>query len=271
MPQIVRQLFERELRERLNVPHAIAVNSGTSALVATLLSLEMQPGDEVVTTPFTFAATTFAILLAGGTPVFADISPETHLINPEKVRALMGPRTRAILPVHLFGRVCGMDWFRSSWRDSDVPIVEDAAQAFGATWSGRLVGTIGDAGCFSFYKTKNLSTFEGGAVVIRKGSCLDADKIRSIANPTDNKRDYLEVGHNFRMPEPCALIGLERLRLHWDQIKSGLGAYDERDGFYPYVTYQLEACRKRGITGNCPVAEKVAARVKKGGYPCRES
>jgi len=263
MPQIIRDLFEQEFKKKFEVEHAIAVNSCTSALIATLWSLDLKPEDEIITTPFTFAATTEAILIAGGKTVFVDIDPVTHLINSNLIEAAITEHTKAILPVHLFGRICDM-WTILEIADRfNLVVIEDAAQALGAKFgqNGPYAGTMGDAGCFSFYKTKNLSTFEGGMIAIDEYSKLDAQRIREIANPTANKREFAELGFNFRMPEPCALIGYEQLKLH-DGWRSELGRYNEHDGFYPYVTYNLPFCKKRGITGNCPVAEGVAEAVR---------
>jgi len=255
MPQIIRELFEKEFKEKFDLEEAIAVNSCTSALIATLWSLDLEPGDEVITTPFTFAATTEAIIIAGGTPVFVDISENTSLIDSKLIEPAITERTKAILPVHLFGRVCDMVTIMEVANRHDLIVIEDAAQAM-----GHLLVGYGDAACYSFYKTKHFSTFEGGMIGIRKGSKLNAQRILEIANPTANKREFAELGFNFRMPEPCALIGYEQLKLHhgW---KSEMGRYDERDGFYPYVTYDLPFCKKRGITGNCPIAENLAKYI----------
>jgi dTDP-4-amino-4,6-dideoxygalactose transaminase len=265
MPQIIRELFEKEFKEKFGLEDAIAVNSCTSALIATLWSLDLEPGDEVITTPFTFAATTQAILIAGGKPVFVDIHPVTHLIDVKNIPEAITDRTRAILPVHLFGRICDMHELMKIADEFDLPVIEDAAQALGARAArGPYAGTVGDAGCFSFYKTKNLSTFEGGMIGTKVNSRLDAKRIREIASPTANKREFAELGFNFRMPEPCALIGYEQLKLHigW---QCELGRYSEIDGFYPYVTYELPFCKKRGVTGDCPIAEDLAKKIRGSG------
>jgi len=263
MPQIIRDLFEQEFAKQFEVEHAIAVNSGTSALIATLCSMDLN-GGEVITTPFTFAATTSSIIQAGGIPVFVDIHPRDSLIDTYKIRDAITEKTRAILPVHLFGRACTMNHIMEIADEYDLVVIEDTAQAFGATlpYRTQFLGTVGDAGCFSFYKTKNFSTFEGGMIAVKENSKLDADKIRRIASPTANKPDFQELGYNFRMPEPCALIGYEKLKMHKDSWWSELGSYDEKDGFYPYVTYNLPFCKERGITGDCPIAEKLAQDIK---------
>jgi dTDP-4-amino-4,6-dideoxygalactose transaminase len=273
MPQIVRDQFERELEKYFRVKHAIAVNSGTSALIATLCSMDLN-GGEVITTPFTFVATTSSIIHAGGKPVFVDIKPNNSLIDERKIQAAITKKTRAILPVHLFGRRCNMTAIMMIAEKHDLVVIEDTAQAFGQRHpmiiEGAFVshdehmflGTIGDAGCFSFYKTKNFSTFEGGFIAVKEDSKLDAEKIRRIASPTANKPEFPELGYNFRMPEPCALIGLEKIKMHPRSWESELGVYDESNGFYPYVTYELPFCKERGITANCPIAESRADQIR---------
>lgn len=148
------------------------------------------------------------------------------------------------------------------WRAKRVSVREycpGRAQALGATYQGRYAGTFGDLGCFSFYKSKNLGTFEGGMITVNRG---DARNVRCHVDPIVNKQSgFPSVGHNFRMPEPCALIGYEKLKLHWDQALSELGRFTEQDGFYPYAVYQTAAFRRLEISGNCPVAERVAREI----------
>jgi perosamine synthetase len=262
MTRFVTEAFERQFAETFDVPDAIAVNSGTSALIAALWSLELQPGYEVITTPFTFMATVNAILIAGGTPVFADIDPETYLIDPRDMRRKITDRTRALLPVHLFGRVCPMAEILDLRSRYDLVVIEDTAQALGARQGDRYAGTLADAGCFSFYKTKNLSTFEGGMIAIPDRSRLDAMAVRAIANQGDvGGKRYEWIGFNFRMPEPCALIGLEQLKLHWPGVLAELGRYGIDNGYYPQLVYETPAYRRLGLAGDCPVAERLARYV----------
>jgi dTDP-4-amino-4,6-dideoxygalactose transaminase len=264
MPRVIRQLFEDEFCRRLGCPAAVAVNSGTSALVGALSSLDLA-GGEVITTLFTFVSTANAIVLAGGRPVFVDIREDNHLLDERLIEAAITDRTRAILPVHLFGRVCAMDVVCDIAQRHGLVVVEDAAQALGAMYDGRYAGTFGDLGCFSFYKTKNLSTFEGGLIAVNRG---DATKVRCHVDPICNRLSgFPAVGHNFRMPEPCALIGYEKLKLHWEQALVELGRFTEQNGFYPYVVYQTDAFRRLGITGHCPVAEQIAKEIAR----CRAS
>lgn len=262
MTRFVTTAFEEAFCERLDVPHAIAVCNGTAALIAALWSLDLEPGDEVITTPFTFLATANAIVIAGGTPVFADIDHETLLIDPDEVRRKLTPHTRALLPVHLFGRVCEMDRLRELAEAQSLVLIEDTAQALGADWRGRYAGTLADCGCFSFYKTKNLSTFEGGMIAVPAGSRLDPVKLRAITNQGDvGEKRFEYLGFNFRMPEPCALIGLQSLKFHWPGIVAELGRYGLQDGYYPRLVYQEPAYRRLGISGDCPIAERIAGEV----------
>ena len=257
MPQIIRKLFEEEFAKKLGVKSAVAVNSGTSALVGALMSLDLN-GAEVITTPFTFVSTVSSIILAGGKPVFVDIGHD-HLIDTSLIENAITEKTKAILPVHLFGRICAMPHIMQIAKKHNLTVVEDTAQSLGAECLGKYAGTFGDIGCFSFYKTKNMSCFEGGMIV---GG--DEQKIRCIVDPIENRKaNWPVVGHNFRMPEPCCLIGYERIKLHWEQVQFELGKYSEKDGFYPYVIYELEAYKHLGKKGDCPNAEEVAEKCKK--------
>jgi dTDP-4-amino-4,6-dideoxygalactose transaminase len=159
------EAFEEEVAAYLGVKHAIGVNSGTDALVIALRALGVGPGDEVITTPFTFFATAEAISLVGATPVFVDIDPRTFNINPDLIPSAITPRTKAILPVHLYGLPAEMDPILEIARSHGLKVLEDCAQAFGATYKGRKVGTLGDAGAFSFFPTKNLGGFGDGGLI----------------------------------------------------------------------------------------------------------
>jgi len=270
MPAVVRSIFEEYVKERFDLEDCIAVNNGTSALIAPLWSMDLKPGDEVITTPFTFIATTNAIIIAGGTPVFVDIDPVTYLLDPEKIEAAITPKTKAIIPVHLYGRVCRMDRINEIAKKHNLVVIEDTAQAFGAECKSctncscrKYAGMVADCGTFSFYKTKNISTFEGGMICIPKGSKLDGDKIRSICDQGQvGKYNHEYVGFNFRLAEPLCLMALEQMKLHMVGVKAELGLRGPEQGHYPNVVYEQPAYKKRGITGNCPVAESVAEKIK---------
>jgi dTDP-4-amino-4,6-dideoxygalactose transaminase len=268
MPAVVREMFENYVKETYNLEDCIAVNNGTSALIAPLWSMDLNPGDEVITTPFTFIATSNAILIAGAKPVFVDIDPDTLLIDPQKIKSAITKKTKAIIPVHLYGRICDMDKINEIAKENNLAVVEDTAQAFGSVdLQGRNAGMMSDVGTFSFYKTKNISTFEGGMICVTKNSKLDAKKIRAICDQGQvGKYNHEYVGFNFRLAEPLCLMALEQMKLHMHGIKAQLGLRGPQQGHYPNVVYEQPAYIKRGITGNCPIAESVAKQIKNGVY-----
>ncbi len=189
--------FEEEFARYLGVGYAIGVNSGTDALVLSLRAIGVGRGDEVITTPFSFYATVEAILLVGAKPVFADIDPRTFNLNPEAVREAITPRTKAILPVHLFGQAAEVE--RMGF--PNVRVVEDAAQAAGAERFGRKVGSLGDVAAFSFYPTKNLSALgDGGAITT--GDREVAERVRRLrVHCQTGKYVHEGVGYNSRLDE----------------------------------------------------------------------
>jgi dTDP-4-amino-4,6-dideoxygalactose transaminase len=191
--------FEKEFATYCGTAEAIGLNSGTSALHLALLAAGVGPGDEVITVPFTFVATAAAIVYAGAKPVFVDIEPVTFNMDVEKVEAAITPRTKAIIPVHLFGHPADMDPILAIARKHGLVVIEDAAQAHGAEYKGRRVGGIGDMGCFSFYPGKNLGACgEGGAVVTNNVEY--AHKIRMLRDwGTERKYIHELHGYNYRM------------------------------------------------------------------------
>lgn len=191
--------FEAEFADYCGADHAVALNSGTSALHLALLAAGVGPGDEVITVPMTFVATTAAIVYAGATPVFVDIDPRTWTMDPALIEAAVTPRTRAILPVHLHGRLADMTAIRVVANRHGLPVIEDAAQAHGAERGGRRAGAIGDIGCFSFYPGKNLGACgEGGAVTTNSAEV--AERIRSLRDwGQEGKYNHVRHGFNFRM------------------------------------------------------------------------
>jgi dTDP-4-amino-4,6-dideoxygalactose transaminase len=198
--------FEREIARYLDVPFAVGLNSGTDALVLGLRALGVGAGDEVVTTPFTFVATGEAILRVGARPVFADIEPGGFNINPARVESRIGPRTRAILPVHLFGLPADLDALRSIAESRRIPLFEDTAQAFGADFGGRRAGSIGAAAAFSFYPSKNLGAY-GDAGLFATRSADVAERVIKLRN--HGARDKYEpelLGANSRLDELQAAI-----------------------------------------------------------------
>lgn len=198
--------FEAGFAQLCGVRYAIATSSGTTALHTALLAHGIGPGDEVITTPFTFIATINSILSTGAAPVLVDIDPETFTINPALIERAITARTRAIMPVHLFGHLCEMDSILAIARKHRLTVVEDAAQAAGATFLGKHAGSFG-TGCFSFYATKNLTCGEGGAVVTDDDAI--AERCRMVRNHGMRRRyEHEMMGYNYRMNEISAAIGL---------------------------------------------------------------
>lgn len=217
--------FERAFAEVAGTRHCVATSSGTTALHLALLARGIGAGDEVVTSPFSFIASANSILYCGGRPVFADIEPATFNLDPIAVEAAITPRTRALMPVHLFGQSCDMDALGEIARRHELLLVEDACQAHGATWRGRPVGSFG-VGCFSFYPTKNLTTAEGGAITTDDDDL--ADRLRMMRNHGMRRRYHHEiVGYNFRMTDLQAAIGLAQMPhlARWTEGRRAIAAY----------------------------------------------
>jgi UDP-2-acetamido-2-deoxy-ribo-hexuluronate aminotransferase len=200
------QRFERAMAEYLGVRHAIACASGTDALQLALMAIDLQPGDEVITTPFTFAATTETIALLHGKPVYVDIDPATFNLDVEQIESKITPRTRAILPVHLFGQAADMTRISEIARKHDLIVIEDAAQAVGAKWEGKMVCAIGDMASISFYPSKNLGAFGDAGMVTTNDDKL-AHAIRTIANHGSERAYYHDrLGVNSRLDAIQAVI-----------------------------------------------------------------
>jgi len=191
--------FEREFAAYCNVSHAIGVNSGTSALHLALLAAGIGPGDEVITVPFTFVATVAAIRYTGARPIFVDVEPQTYTMDVSRLTAAVTPRTKAILPVHLYGQMADMDPILAVARHHGLIVIEDAAQAHGAEYKGRRAGSMGDLGCFSFYPGKNLGAYgEGGMVVTSNPEY--ARTIRMLRDwGAERKYEHVLQGYNYRL------------------------------------------------------------------------
>jgi dTDP-4-amino-4,6-dideoxygalactose transaminase len=191
--------FEKDFASYCGTSECIALNSGTSALHLALLAAGVGPGDEVITVPFTFVASVATILYAGAKPVLVDIEPRTFNMNPDALQAAISPRTKAIVPVHLYGHPADMDPILEVARKHNLVVIEDAAQAHGATYKGRSAGRVGDIACFSFYPTKNLGAYgEGGAVTTSNPEY--ARTIRMLRDwGQDRKYHHLLHGYNYRM------------------------------------------------------------------------
>jgi len=205
------EAFESAFADFIGVEHAIAVSSGTAALHIALLAAGIGKGDEVITTPFTFIATANAILFVGAKPVFVDVCEDGFNIDVEKVKEAINERTKAIIPVHLYGQPCDMKAIADLAEDHNLHVIEDACQAHGAEFAGKKVGSFGTAGCFSFYPTKNMTTGEGG--MLTTNSKEIAKKARMLRNHGSSARYMHEIlGFNMRMTDISAAIGIEQLK-----------------------------------------------------------
>ncbi|QSG03007.1 DegT/DnrJ/EryC1/StrS family aminotransferase [Natranaeroarchaeum sulfidigenes] len=208
----VRQ-FESAFADYCDVEHAVATSNGTTALHAAFEALEIGQGDRVVTTPFSFVASANAIRLAGAEPVFADIDPETYNLDPDAVTELLdaeGETIDAILAVHLYGLPANIEPLAALADEHDLLLVEDAAQAHGATYNGERVGSFGDAACFSFYPTKNMTTGEGGMITTDREDVAER-AAQFVNHGRSDTYEHVELGHNFRMTSIGAAIGLAQL------------------------------------------------------------
>lgn len=203
--------FEDKFAAYIGTDYAIATNSGTSALHTALASVGINSGDEVITTAFSFFATASCVLMQNATPVFVDINPKTYNIDPSKIEAKLSERTRAIIPVHLYGQPCEMSEILKIAKEHNLVVIEDAAQAHGAEYKATKVGSIGDIGVFSFYSTKNIITGEGGMITTNNEEI--AERARMIRNHGQTKRYFHDcLGYNYRMTNIAAAIGLVQLK-----------------------------------------------------------
>lgn len=210
--------FERKFAELCGVNHAIAVNNGTTSLVAALQVLDFEPQDEVITSPFTFVATVNAALEAGVKVRFADINEDDFNISPDSVEGLISDRTKAIIPVHLYGQMAEMQPLMDISKKNDLFVVEDAAQSHGATYKGKCAGSFG-IGSFSFYATKNLTTGEGGMITTDDDKI--ADRLRVLRNQGMRAKYVYEVaGHNYRMTDLQAAIVIPQIDRYSQTVKS---------------------------------------------------
>jgi dTDP-4-amino-4,6-dideoxygalactose transaminase len=216
------QKLEAAFRDLLGVPYAVAVNSCTAAVHLALLGLGIGPGDEVVTTPLSFATTANVLVHVGAMPVFADVEPDTLNLDPKAAAEKIGPRTKAIMPVHLHGHPCEMDAFRELADRNGLAIIEDAAHAIEATYKGRRMGTGSTAAAFSFYATKNITTGEGGMLVTAKKDLAEkAEILRLHGISRDAWKRYgaegfrhweiLLPGYKYNLSDILAAVGLAQL------------------------------------------------------------
>jgi dTDP-4-amino-4,6-dideoxygalactose transaminase len=263
--------FEDELARSLGVRHCVGVANGTDALTIALRALGVRAGDEVVVPSFTFYATVEAAITTGATPVFCDVDPATFCVTADTVRRAMTPRTRAIVPVHLFGNVAPVP----DLRELGVPVLEDAAQAAGASLEGRRVGALGHAAVFSFYPSKNLPCLGDGGAVVTDDDEVARHVRRLRSHGSDDKRTFVEVGYNSRLDElqAAALRVLLPELEGWTAARRRAAEAYERNGLGAYVclpetspgvehSYHLYVVRHER-------AEELRARLEERGVAAR--
>jgi dTDP-4-amino-4,6-dideoxygalactose transaminase len=233
------EAFEQEFARFCETGHAVGCGNGTDALELALQAVGVKPGDDVITVSHTFTATAEAVVNVGARPVFVDVRPDTLLLDVGQVEAAITPRTRALLPVHVYGQVVDMDPLLALARKHGLRVVEDAAQAHGARYKGRRAGSLGDAGCFSFYPGKNLGAYgDGGAVVTRDAAAADwLRRARNHGRATKYEHDF--VGRNSRMDGIQGAVLRVKLR-HldgWNQRRRDLAqAYRDHLSGAPGIT-----------------------------------
>ncbi len=241
------EAMEQEVARYCRASYCIGVSSGSDALLVSLMALDIGQGDEVITTPYTFFATAGAIVRMGATPVFVDIDPATFNIDPKAIAAKITPRTRAIMPVHLFGQCAEMDPILDLASKHKLAVIEDAAQAIGAEYQGRRAGSMGTVGCYSFFPSKNLGCFGDGGAVVTQERAL-ADKIRLLRGHGSHPKYFHKVvGGNFRLDTIHAAVLRIKLK-HLDAWTQG-----RQQG----AAYYTNAITKYGLHGRLVETPKI--------------
>ena len=264
--------LEKDFAEYCGTSRALGVASGTDALHLALKALGIEPGDEVITVAFTFIATAEAISYVGATPVFVDINPETFNINAAELEKKITPKTKAILPVHLYGQPADMDTIMEVAKKYNLYVVEDCAQAVGATYKGKKTGSFGDVGCFSFFPTKNLGTFGDGGMVTTNSDYI-ADRIIALRNHGSHVRYYHEeVGFNSRLDEiQAAILNVKFPHIdRWNSMRREAAYYynelfEENSDIITPVEIPETECVYHQYTLKVPERDKVHEILKENG------
>ncbi|MFW9909465.1 MAG: DegT/DnrJ/EryC1/StrS family aminotransferase [Candidatus Thorarchaeota archaeon] len=225
--------FEKKFSEYTGTKYATVTSNGTTALTTALEAMGIQPGDEIITSPFTFIASANSIAILGGIPVFVDIKPDSYNIDPHLIEAAITSRTRAIMPVHIFGMPSDMKHIMEIAENYDLLVIEDACQAHGAEIDGKRVGGLGHVGCFSFYATKNILTGEGGMITTDDEELYD--KMLMIKNHGRGKEggySHYQIGYNNRMMDMVAAIGVTQMKRIDELIRKRRENAKEYDKFF---------------------------------------
>lgn len=272
--------LERMFSEYCGTACGVAVSNGTVALHLALVALGIGPGDEVIVPDFTFAATINAVLYTGATPVIVDIEPDSWCISPEEIEKAVTPRTKAIIPVHIYGQPCDMDRICRIAREHGLKVVEDCAEAHGAEFNGKKVGSFGDIGCFSFYGNKIVTTGEGGICVTDNRDLEDRMRVLRDHGMRKTRRFYHEiVGYNYRMTNLQAAIGVAQV----ERIGEMLAWRSELEDAYREKLAPVNAVelQRRDLPGrkkvtwlvsvlvDRPYRDKCMERLKEGGFETR--
>ena len=243
--------FEREFANVIGVPHAVALSSGTAALHLALIACGVSPGDEVITSTLTFAATAFAIRYVGANPVFVDSEPTSWNLDPELLndwlrrRARVGRLPKAAVPVHLYGQSCDMDQILDVCNRWEIPVIEDAAEALGSSYRGGIPGSLGRAGVFSFNGNKIITTSGGGMLVTATAELArHVRKLATQAKEPEPHYEHREIGYNYRLSNLCAAVGRAQLRTLDQRVaarRQNFAHYVDLLGACPGLTFQPEA------------------------------
>lgn len=237
----VTQDFEQRFADAIGCKYAIAVNSGTSGLHLAIRALGIGPGDEVITTPFSFIASANCILFEGATPVFVDVDPTTFNIDPALIEAAITPRTKAILPVHVFGEPADMDPILEIAQRHGLRVIEDACEAICATYKGRPIGAMGDCGIYGFYPNKQITTGEGGMITTNDKALADLFmSLRNQGRATDMQwLTHVRLGYNYRISELTSAVGVEQMK----KLPEILRLRGEKAAFYQDLLSEIPEVR----------------------------
>ena len=240
--------FESRLAELLNTENFLTTSNGTASLHLALLTMGIQPGDEIIIPGYTFAAPANMAISLGAKPVFADIDPDTWMLDVNSVMEKLSPKTRAVVPAHLYGNVCDMEPLTKLAKAENFHVIEDTAEAFLSSYKGRFAGTIGDVGCFSFQATKTITTGEGGGVTFRDPALVDNARLFRSHGMAPEKRYWHQViGHNFRLTNMQAALGCSQLNFV-DEIIENKKRIDAR---YRRNLSGLTGVKLQQITSGC--------------------